>query len=519
MRKHLKVSLLLFCAVGAARADGTGDGPNNSHTFLWVRPPFQTAMPEKVSGFWRDAALARDCGISGAFQIVPFGGQTRNAKDLAKYFMFCNKSELVVAEGDAFNGALEPFAPNYNPNLRDVNANNFNIFTQDNDFVSTIQFRPRQSFAGVGLDYKQYMHRRDACEKKWWFQISTPLEWVKNSVNLKETSTRTFDPINGSDLVNTSMVEAFKGLKGQVNAIGGQLVVTGSEWKYGKIKGSHSKFRAADIEVKIGYDYLCEDMCHAEGYIGGLIPTGNKPKGEYVFEPIVGNNFHGGIMYGGYWGWEVWSGCDRYLHFEMATNGRYLFKNTQRRSFDVKGKPWSRYQLVYPSAADTASLAVTNGINFFTRKVQVNPRFQKDINTAFVYTHCRFQGEIGWNFWAKASEHIKLDRPWEVGPAFANINNDGTADNNLNRAITIKEIFTGVAHPYRTAAAIQAEDLDLETAASPCAVTNTIYGSLGWRWDNWCYPVALNVGGSYEISSDKGAVSRYTVWGKFILSL
>ena len=162
MRKHIKVSLLLLSAASLAQASS---GDPSSHTFIWIRPSFQSHMPEKITG-WYDRALARDCGVSGAFQIVPFGGQTTNRSDLGKYFMFCNKNVLRVAEGDS--NITDNTSAAYNPNFRDVDAANFNIHTSSNNFQSDIRFRPRQSFAGVGIDYKQYLHRRDACEKKWW---------------------------------------------------------------------------------------------------------------------------------------------------------------------------------------------------------------------------------------------------------------------------------------------------------------------------------------------------------------
>jgi hypothetical protein len=524
MRKQLKVSLLLLSAASLLQAE---DCDNSSHTFLWIRPPFQSHMPEKEA-MWRDRALARDCGISGAIQAVPFGGQTTQGKDIGKYFMFCNKNCLVVAEGNAFGGALVPGAGNYNPNLRDVNAANFNIHTTGANFESTICFSPRQSFAGVGIDYKQYLHRRDACEKRWWFEVSSPIEWVRNDVRLTESISNPGTVAAGAQgKVNTSMKEAFLGQKPFLNnitqpsAVG--FLVTGSVWNFGKIAGSRTHTAAAEIEVKIGYDYLCEEMCHAEGYIGGLIPTGNRPKGEFVFEPIVGNNFHGGLMWGASWGWEIWCSCDRYLHFEMATNGRYLFQNTQTRSFDVKNKPWSRYQLVYRNATEAAAQVVQEGINVFTQKVKVRPRYQKDLNTALVYSHCGFQGEIGYNFWAKTSEKVSLNTPWVPGPAFANINAAGfsTDISEINRAITIKEIFdgTGATIAYSNNARIQEQDLDLGSAATPCAISNIFYGSLGYRWDNWCWPVFVGVGGSYELASSCSAVNRFTVWGKFGVSL
>ena len=36
-------------------------------------------------------------------------------------------------------------------------------------------------------------------------------------------------------------------------------------------------------------------------------------------------------------------------------------------------------------------------------------------------TECGFLAEVGYNFWARTAERIKLSTPWEVGPSIANI--------------------------------------------------------------------------------------------------
>lgn len=534
MRNQVKSSLLLllFATSFAAYASGDRTVPYNSHTFLTIRPPFQGSMPEKVT-MWRDRALARDCGWSGAFQFVGFGGRSTHASDIGKYFMFCQKNRLVVAGQDA--AGINFGQADYNPNARDVEAIHFNIqpagpAATANTFRSVIQFKPRHSYGGVGIDYKQYLHGRNACEKKWWLEVSTPIMNVRNDVRLTETVSKTITPTTSA---NANMIEAFKGQKPffnrNLNPLGDNTsgTITGSGWRYGKICGSRSRTRAADIEVRIGYDYLCEEMCHAEGYFGGLIPTGNRPNGEFVFEPIVGYNFNGGLIWGGSFGWEIWSSCDRYLHIEMETQGRYLFQNTQRRSVDVKGKPWSRYMLVYQNEADAAACWVTEGINIFTPKVEVTPRYTKDLTTALVYTHCGFQGEIGHNFWAHPAERVKLKNDFPTGVAFVGMDNNGypicdmvEGDGGLiNRAITIKENFQLENRDYQSNLPIREEDLDLNTAATPCAITNIFYGSLGYRWDNWCYPMFVGIGGSYELASDFGAISRWMVWGKIGVSI
>jgi hypothetical protein len=514
MKNKLICSLAVFTLGGIAQAVDN-KALETSKTFLWIRSPFQTARPEKET-MWRDRALAKACGWSGAFQAVPFGGQSTHAKRMAQYFMMCTKSELVVAENYAFgSGGLTA-----DPNLRDVNANQFNISTIDNAFASTIKFRPRHTFYGIGLDYKQYLHRKDSCKKKCWAEISLPVLQVRNDLRLKEKVINQGTPLNaGADKVNADMKEAFKGQKGFYNVQA--YVVTGSVWQYGKIDGAKKESGVADVEVKIGYDFMCGDCFHSEAYAGVIIPTGNSPKAEFVFEPILGQNKHWGFMWGSNWGWLIWEQCDRFLHLEMANNTRYFFERTEWRSFDIKGKPWSRYMLIYNSEADAASQTPTNGINVFTQKLKVDPRYMHDLNIALVFNWGNCQIEAGYNFWAKVAEHVKLDKPWQEGPAFVNLYFEQPlpSSNKINRAITIKENFFGSGQNYNENLIIKAQDLDLKSAASPAAITHTFYGTTGYRWDDWCYPVVVNVGGSYELSQVDSAPSRWTVWGKVGVSI
>ncbi|MGB8467436.1 MAG: hypothetical protein WCE21_00375 [Candidatus Babeliales bacterium] len=537
MRKQFKqLSALVLGASALIQADhrlGT------SKTFFSIRPIFQDSMPEKES-LWRDRALAREGGINGAFQIVPLGGQSTQSSDIAQYFSPNSSNTIIFAE-DLAEGSTDLLTTAYtsadsdangagNPNFRDVNAIFFNIQTLDKNFKSTVTFKPRHSYAGVGLDYKQYLHRRDCCDKRWWLEVSTPLEWVSNDMRLTESIQEAGIAIDGT---STSVAQAFTGVNKLVVQSAPDSVdstVTGSGWQYGIINGARSHFAAADVTIKLGYDYLCDDCFHADGYLGGVIPAGNKTKGVYVFEPIVGNEFHGGLMWGGTFGWEMWSSCDRYLHLELATNGRYLFPNTQVRAFDVRGKPWSRYMSVYNTDADALDGQPIEGINVFTQKVRVSPRFNKDINSAVVYTHHGFQGELGYNFWAKQSEHISLKNEFPTTITFANVGGGfvqpAFEPGFINRALTIKENFFPAAvnldeeDPATFAdLAITEEDLDLQTAAATFAITHNFYGSIGYRWDHLCYPVCVGLGGSYELASERGAINRWMVWGKLGVSI
>jgi hypothetical protein len=494
-------------------------------TFYTIRPEFQSARPERVA-LWRyDAAKERDGGWCSGLQLVPFGSQSTNAKALGRYFMFGGKHELVVA-GDLAFGANAVLVAN--PNLRDVNSefflgNSANV----NSFKSTISFSPKHASVGAGLMWRQYLG--SCCEKaQWWFEISSVLMNVRNDMNLKEEITQFASAPIGTTVGPQSMTEAFQG-NGVLNISGSLAGQRTLQWNYGKIDGKRQLTNLSDIELKLGYDFCVCDNAHVEGYIGVVAPVAGRAKGTFVFEPIVGSG-HVGVMFGSALGLDLWCCNDKTVRFEFEQNSRYLFKNTETRSFDLKGKPWSRYMLLVPSfdAAVAGGLGASAlAINTLTQKLNVTPRFAHSINAAFVARRCNWESEVGINWWARQSEKVSLKRPWVEGPALQGLY-QGTPPANtvINTAITINENFENVNLAITSASQttyqnfdIKASDLDLTTAAHPAALSHTVYASMGTHFETCCSPAFLAVGGSYEFSGVNTALNRWMVWAKLGVSL
>ena len=65
---------------------------------------------------------------------------------------------------------------------------------------------------------------------------------------------------------------------------------------------------------------------------------------------------------------------------------------------------------------------------------------------------------------------------------------------------------------------IKESDLNLASAAHPCMVAHTLWGTLGYKWDCVEFPFFISGGGSYEFSADNNGLHRWTLWGKFSIS-
>lgn len=418
------------------------------------------------SGAYLNTALFREhmasrcdeCAWGSAFQIVPFGGKTthRGSKKLGQWFGLNHKHELTVSETyDTTTGLLEAGA--------DLDARHFNIVTPTGSapFKSKISFRPQQTFFGVGLDWKQALIFNDDNSVRWWAEISAPVMRVKNTMDLEEEIIPTVAPalVRGG-LLRTRMPDAITsstGLDGAPHVASMVKAFDQDNWKYGKIAAKshdengnekndhhehrkhHGKWGVADLEIKFGYNGMLTDCAALSSYVGVVVPTGTKEKAHYVFEPLVGSK-HWGVEAGSQFSFGLFNWCESKIELDWDFNARYMFGHKAWRSFDLIGKPWSRYMEMYASFADAVSaqtaqdaFAGTSGINLMTRDVHVTPRLQINNNIALLYRGCSFTAEAGWTFYARQNE--KICPNWEAGPVLKSRRGMGY----LTKARTIRD--------------------------------------------------------------------------------
>ena len=317
-------------------------------------------------------------------------------------------------------------------------------------------------------------------------------------------------------------------------------------WNYGQVNGAQKITRLADIELLAGYEFINEPTHHTNAYIGLVIPTGNKAKGVYLAEPMVGNGGHFGLMYGGTLEIQMSHDEDFAVTTRIDGNFRYLFQNTQMRALDLKDKPWSRYMMVWADYAAFATASTTPaseysftpGINQFTQSVKVTPGSQLRINSAIMLESAHFKGELGCGMMSRQSEKVKLANAWAAGTvalAASNadgINNNCTASVNPGRTIFNNNVLDQIAPAAASFATgntvgnviiTQAEyvancvaqtDLNLDSAASPASLSYIPYLALGYAWGEDATPGFVNVGGSYEFTLQNTITNQWQVWAK-----
>lgn len=482
-----------------------------SRSFFTVRPQFILVSPEKEALFRNDRMQLRDGGIEGTFQIAAFGGQSTNQVTINKYFLPSNKTSLNVQEYKSPNFTLQDGLY-----TKDLEARNFNIATVDptQTFKSNIFFRPQQSVFGIGLGWIQNLWHDCNDVPRIWFEVSMPIEYVQNTMDLHEHvisdggGTSPTIGLDGAYHVGT-MTEAFRQ----------------SNWNYGKVDNMKdmSKWGLSEIELTLGYNAFFGDRCDFNTYAGVVFPTGTKIdqcNAAYIFSPVVGNNHHWGLLFGGHAGFTVFSHKLHQIRLEFDAEGQYLFKNTQWRSFDlVQQGQWSRYLEVYQNLTQATAAAGysaplnmnagTSGINVFTTCAQVHPHFSINTNTGFIYTWKGVQAEFGFNFFGRQAEQI-TKTSWDADVAIKNINGTGLT----TIARTIKNNFINSNFSLDDYTPLTLADLDLNSAAHPTMLSHTLYLAAGYTWDDICIPTFIGAGGTYEFTTVDTALDRWLLFVK-----
>ena len=182
--------------------------------------------------------------------------------------------------------------------------------------------------------------------------------------------------------------------------------------------------RLSDIECAFGKNFWCDP-----DYLFGIsarasIPTGNKPKSMYVLEPIVGSGGFWKIGLGVNGQALVWHDEEtkRSFGFYLDAHLNHFISTTQRRTFDLCGKPGSRYMLAQklgterqtPQLIGASDAGVefqnefTSVANLTTASVNVSVAIEADVALKFGYYAHNWNCDIGYDFYGRSCEKLSI---------------------------------------------------------------------------------------------------------------
>ncbi len=182
------------------------------------------------------------------------------------------------------------------------------------------------------------------------------------------------------------------------------------------------KTGVADLEFVLGWDIWQGKSYHFGINCRAAFPTGTRPEGEYLFEPIIGNGHAWVIGMGISSHYQFWNGgCKRTAGVYIDANFTHLFSARQGRIFDIDTCGNSRYMLgakidtpvsdsLQGPGGNLATAQFQNLIrplaNLTTVDVDVTIGIQSDIAIIFDLTLGGLSLDVGYNFWMHNCERI-----------------------------------------------------------------------------------------------------------------
>jgi len=425
MKKIVKV--LLSCAVAVSCTSQARVIP-----YISIRSQSENAARELV--LWQTQINLDDMiHTYGSLSLTPEYEQTFYGEKIARaLFNDALKKDHSKKECLYFNvqGSLVP-----NRDSQALLAENFGLPT---DYSSVVTVAPKIKNFILDIDFYVGL---DEWMPGWYVRIHTPivhtvwdLGFCEKDIN-PGVNTYPLGYFNGTNYATTgnpygvsraNLVDTFEDYIAhrRTPVIQGVTFDPLEKARVSECPLDDTKF--GDIQCAVGWNFCTDECYHAGINIRGSIPIGTRPLGTYLFEPIIGNGklWELGAGFTGHW--MPWISCDgaNNIALYLDANITHMFKSRQSRTFDFCDKPLSRYMLaetmtaptdnLFDSADDRTRMApmyqfnneFSPVANLSTIPVDVGVAVQADIALKFAYTHCNYQFDIGYDFWARSCEEI-----------------------------------------------------------------------------------------------------------------
>ncbi len=307
------------------------------------------------------------------------------------------------------------------PSIQNVLVN-LDVYVGLDEWVEGMYFRAHGPLTWSRWDLKY----NEACDQE--FTASSRPGYYTWDGMTNDQLLRTFgDYASGKAPLNTS---------GHPQAVLNDLGVAFQELQYAKMERcSRSRTGFADLRFELGYNFLQSDDYHLGLNVQLAAPTGSRRDPEFAFDPTIGNGNHWEIGAGVTAHYIMWRAQaeDQFAGFYLDASVTHINNGRERRTFDLCGRPNSRYMLAermgtpvnfLRAGATTSSAAVSTvpisqfkGMfapvaNLTTVDVHVRSSIQADIAAMINYTRSNWGFDIGYDFWIRSCEKISLpNRP------------------------------------------------------------------------------------------------------------
>jgi len=433
--------------------------------------------------------------------FAPFFQQSQNGIDLGQYFGIGNGK-------NSFRVGLKNAYPGGNPAAVAGDEIDAPLIIHDHRGVASyraaadISFKPELQQYGARIDLFQDV---DTPCKGMFFRAGTTALQVESKMGMQIANEVT----EGND-VNLTLGQFFAGQGNDAQATGPKNQVGLSK---ARIPAGHrSKAGFADLDLSLGYKCVHTQRSHVFVSLDVTVPTGNRVRGDYVFEAVIGNGHHFGLGATVDGGVEVWKNDVGTLRFEAVAHYKYLFENNEQRTLSLVDRTnASKYFLVGKLGAPQRTPLLPLA-NISTVPVAVKPGHQLDMLAALSFNSGKFTIDVGYNpFWRDA-ESVHLN-------SFGADSAYGLIKANYNVPAGARLTTTVGANAQDPSLIITRDTLDLDGVITPALFTHKLFAGAGYTCNFYGKNMlSMGIGASYEIATSNADIEQYALWGKLGVS-
>ncbi len=379
--------------------------------------------------------------IYGAFAVIPEFTQSFQPKHITNEIFgadsACNCGSIAISGSSVANRGSRDWLADY--------------FGLPTDFQSRIHFKPQvQNFLVdfdfyLGLDELMcglYMFAHVPIVHSRWSMH--PCETIINAGSLGYPAGYFQGDATPRENLLTSALDFFSGAEVPIINDANPDCLGNSYFqplKYSKFpalecdgcRRTMAKTRFADFEFRFGYNFFCDDKYLLGAAICASAPLGNSPEGYYLFEPIIGDGHHWklGVGFNGqaiFWNSDF-EDSNIGVFFDMRI--QHLFKHCHTRTFDLCGRPNSRYMLAQRLGVNRNEPQIATGsaadagvewqqefaplANLTTENVQVEMYIELDAALKLSWLRNNWTYDLGYELWYRSCERLSR-KPCCVGP-------------------------------------------------------------------------------------------------------
>lgn len=508
----------------------TCDGDYYGKTFYSFRPQDSDSSRRILGWFNADhrvALLKPD--INSVLTISPQYTRSFNPNDIAQWFFFNGRNSMTVGipneyesftiDGSQIGLSLGTNFDAYNDTLSLVSGK-----------IGSVWAKPLVENYIIDVDY---WYDLSAWHDSLWSRIEFPIVYMKTNMRMYASGkgVQTEDYPSGLFSLEHTIVDAYGDEICNATPVpyNSMLCALNGNQGWGAVEPLKSgkfpvreqtKWGAAGLHFDLGYDIIDIMPYYIAGSIHLVCPTGTRPKGTYIFEPVIGANKS----------WQIGAtAIARYLHeYERSQLGVYiyavgthLFKASQDRVFSLqRNGPGSQLLLLKQFTPDQSGLVnAERAANVFCGRTKIGSAFMLDVSLMVQWSKDTLVADIGYNFWVRTKENrskrvqfrgfyenrfgVKGDTPMEfnaeVGCLSAPVQclND-TATERCAR-------ICGPAQEDDNSIFIGPCDINYGSALQPTSISNKIFGAVGYK-SSWF----ILLSGEAEFGINNAAISQ---WG------